>query len=297
MTTPDGLNDAFESLRTITPPAAAYTAIRAVQGDIRPVRASAWRRRPATRTLAVATAVLAIGGTATAAVTGSGPFSSLETSATTDAPAARNLGVLLRALDTLPEQGDLRRTPNADGTYPEATRSPVTALDPGHGPIRGTTVTRDGVSVDIALNDTRICLGTAGPRTQSPTPDAATARADTERALPPLVNVPRATDPAALACFPRSAANDALPSISGRDAHRIWLTTVVPDGIRDLTLTANDGQTATPTVTDNIAIATIPGAERLETLTWTKADGSKATQDLSVTPRSSAPTVRRLAPR
>lgn len=290
MTTPDPLDDAFESLRTTTPPADAYTAIRAAQDRPRPTRASSWRRHPAARTFVIATALLGVAGTATAAVTGSGPFSSLESSATTDAPAARNLGVLIQALDNLPQ------TP-ADGGPASGTDTPADRALADNGPVRGTTVTRDGISVDIALNDTQICLSTAGPRTTTPTPNASADKVDSERALPPMSSVPRASDPPALACFPRSAANDTLPSISGRDANRVWLTTVVPDGIRDLTLTANGGRTATPTVSDNVAIATVTGADRLETLTWTRPDGTTATQDLGGTAVSATPTVRRLAPR
>ncbi|MEV4419132.1 hypothetical protein AB0L40_04045 [Patulibacter sp. NPDC049589] len=279
--TDDLLAASFEHLRDATPPPAAYDAVRRAQHHAPAERAtSSRRRRPAARTLALLVAGLAVAGTATAAVTSSGPFSGLDGSATSDAPAARTLGVLLHALDDLASQSGA----------PAGATAPERALA-GSGTVRGTTVTRDGISVDIALDDTRICLGTAGPRTPSA---RGGARADTERSLPPLTEVPRATDPPAVACFSRSASDVSLPSISGRDAGRVWLTAVVPDDVRDLSVTADGGRTATPSVQDNVAIASIPGADRLETLSWTAPTGRRVSQDLSVTPGSATPTVRRL---
>lgn len=273
------VDDALSSLRAAAPPPAAYAALRAARASLAPFKARPSRRHRSVRTLAIAAGLLAIAGTATAAVTTSGPFSALETSATTGTPAARNLAVLLGALDSLPSTGTAGPGP---GSGPGAD-----ALA-DNGPVRGTTVTRDGISVDVALNDTRICLGTAGTRAERP------GRRSGQRALPPLEKVPRATDPLALACFLRSSAAAQLPSISGRDAGRLWLTTVVPDGVTDLALRADGGRTVTPTVADNVAIATVPGARRLRTLSWTAPDGTRKVQDLSVTPGSATPTIRRL---
>lgn len=291
MTTPDPLDEAFSSLRATTPPPAAYAAVQKAHDAPDAARSRTWRRHPATRTLAVGSVLLAAAGTATAAVTASGPFSALESSATTDAPATRNLGVLFAALDNLPE------APDARIDRPGGTRGPVRLLEPGSSPVRGTTVMHDGISIDVALNDTQVCLAAAGPRIPVEASDAGAERSDTERALPPLTDVPRGTDPPAIACFPRSAAKDTLPSISGRHAGSVWIATVVPDGTEGLTVTADGGRTARPTVEDNVAVAAIPGAGRLDTLSWTAPDGTTVTQDLSVTPRSAAPTTRRLAPR
>lgn len=279
-TAPDPVVAALSCLRDATPPPTAYAALRASEASLGPRRAREARRRRSVRAVAVAAGLVAVAGTATAAVTGGGPFHALETSATTGTPAARNLGALLSALDSLPAEPGAAESARSG-------RAGASALA-GGGAVRGTTVTRHGISVDIVLNDTHICLGTAG--SPASRPGGSTGR----RALPPLTSVPRATDPAALACFRRTSSTGTLPSISGRDARRVWLITVVPDGVADLTVRADGGRTVAPTVQDNVAIATIPGAERLLTLSWTAPDGTHRIQDLSVTPDSAAPTVRRL---
>jgi hypothetical protein len=276
----DPLDDAFESLRTATPPVDSYAAVRSAQRDSAALRTTSRLARPAARPVALAIAVLAVAGTATAAVTESGPFSTLETSATTDGPAARNLGVLLKALDGLPQvpgpPRDSGAAPSGDPTVAEG------------GTVRGTTVTRDGVSVDVALDDTRICLAPAGPRT----PPRRRSTADAERALPPIDEAARTTD-RVYRCVPRADAHRTLPAISGTADGRPWVAVVVPDDVSGLTV-ASGGRTAAPTVIDNVAIAVLPGEDAAGMLSWLAPNGTRLSQSLSGASRSATPSVRPL---
>ena len=175
---------------------------------------------------------LVTAGTATAAIVAVSTTSDLDRRATTGAPAVAALDRVL---------GDLRSTAAAVG------RSPLTGR---HGTVRGLTVTRDGIHVDVSRDDHDLCL--AYRTTQEPTGESA--------------------------CAPRPVPPDRPPFLIGQDDTRTWITAIVPDGTTDLVATGTDGTTDTATIQHNVAIAILPTRTDVRDLTWTTADGRTITQ-------------------
>lgn len=94
-----------------------------------------------------------------------------------------------------------------------------------------------------------------------------------------------------MACFSLTVKNTDLPMISGHDARRAWLVTVVPDDISNVQVTANDGRTDSPPVSDDLAIAVVPVADRITRISWTASDGNRTVLDVGALPADAAPTA------
>ncbi|MGE4427682.1 MAG: hypothetical protein AB7G37_14625 [Solirubrobacteraceae bacterium] len=184
------------------------------------------------RPLLLVTIGLVTAGTATAAIVAVTSTSDLDRHATSTAPA---VAAIDRVLD------GLRSTAAAVG------RSPLTGR---HGTVRGLTVSRDGIHVDVSLDDRDLCL--AYRTTDQPTGESA--------------------------CAPRPVPADRPPFLVGQDRERTWVTAIVPDGTTDIIATGTDGTRDTATVQRNVAIAVLPSPTDVRDLTWTTADGSTVVQ-------------------
>lgn len=206
------------------------------------------RRFPlAGRPLVLAAVGLLAAGSATAAVVVTQSTRDLDAAATTDAPAAQTLRSLNDTLDALPDVAP-RAPEGSTGTTP----APTTA----NGAIRGTTVTRGPVHVDIAVTAKRICLD---PRT----------------ALAPR---------GAAGCATLPLSGDRLSLVRGNDPERGWLVAIAPDGVSDVRVETATGASEAAVIDRNIAIAIVPPGQRITRLSWTRADGTQATQQLGAEP-------------
>jgi len=188
------------------------------------------RRRLTARPLLLAVAALLVAGTATAAVVVTSTTSGLDRNARSDTPAASNIS------------GVMNRLQRAGGGVARAPLSSAT--------IKGLTVTRDGVHVDIATNGTDICF--AHRTGQAPT--------------------------GAASCAPLPIPTEAVPFGIGNDDTRTWVVAIVPDGTTNVTATGTDGQRDTAQITNNVAIAILPDGGGIQQLSWTTPDGKNVTQ-------------------
>jgi hypothetical protein len=119
------------------------------------------------------------------------------------------------------------------------------------GTIKGLTVTRDGIHADIATNGNDICF--ADRTGEAPT--------------------------GAAACAPLPIPADQVPFAIGHDDARTWFVAIVPDGTTNVTATGTDGQRDIAPITNNVAIAILPGASGdIQQLSWTTPDGKTVTQ-------------------
>lgn len=257
----DDLRDAFSVLRGAEPPPATYDTIRSAHRVLsaRPAVRTRRRRRGG-RPLALSLIGITVAGTAAAAITTSGPFDGLSGTATSDAPAARTLGPLLKTLDGLSAQihAPGHRPPNI----------PNHAIGSA-GAVRGATITRHGVTVDIAITADRICLA---------------APAGYPGRAAPILPKDSAAPHNQMGCFPIPVPATSLPSLTGHDSSQAWLVAIIPDDVSDVRAVAADGRTSTPAVTHNVAIAMAPDATRITTLAWTNPNGKRIRQDLTTLP-------------
>ena len=119
------------------------------------------------------------------------------------------------------------------------------------GTIKGLTVSRDGVHADIATNGSNVC--SASRTGETPTGSAA--------------------------CGPLPIPADAIPFTIGNDDTRTWVVAIVPDGTTNVTATGTDGQRDIAQITDNVAIAIVPGGDgTIQQLSWRTPDGKTVTQ-------------------
>jgi hypothetical protein len=183
-----------------------------------------WRRFGAPAGLAAG--VLAVAGAA--AATGVLSFGGLAGTASHDDASTRDLRALI---------GELERR----GGGGQSPRSGVVRLD--------------GLAVEVALDDRRLCFSAAGDKVSGKQhydrPDPAPIGE-----LPRSEDVPRVADPrqrVQVACVDVSRLDGDLPVISGSDSHGSWIVALAPDQIASVDATAG-GQTVELKRSQNLAV-------------------------------------------
>ncbi len=149
------------------------------------------------------------------AIRTTGPFSGLAVTATANAPAAHNLGALLNTLD------GIRQRSSAHG---DLAGIPAQLTTPG-GDVRGTTITRGRITVDIAMNTNVVCVAAPHGFAVRSTP-IRDANARTSQ----------------MGCFSTAVPVASLPSVRGHDKTGAWLVALVPDHVTNVRVTADDGR-------------------------------------------------------
>lgn len=187
--------------------------------------------------------VLATGSAAAGVLISTTSTSQLSAAARPDAPAAQNLTSLNHVLDALPRE--IR-----EGEVSPHSTSAGRSVPPAQ--VLGTTVSRGAVSVDVTLTTSRVCLAPGS---------TADHRDEIGCALLPL-------------------ATDRLAFVQGRESDQAWVAAAVPDGVRDVEVTADTGAVDTATIESNVAIAIVQGAHTIRTLSWQGSDGSRHSQSV-----------------
>ncbi|WP_138974059.1 hypothetical protein [Patulibacter medicamentivorans] len=179
-----------------------------------------WHRRRGLLALGVG---LVVAGTATAAaVVSQSGTSELDATARPDAPAVGTLNRLIHGMNDT--AGGLAR----EGGL----------LD---GPVRGTTIQRDGATVDVATDGKDVCwtfeIGSAA-----------------------CANLP--IDPKL-----------GLPTTIGSDEQHTWLVAFVPDGITEIAATSATGERRSAPAKTNVAVVKFDQPVEVQSLEWTLPDG------------------------
>lgn len=203
-----------------------------------------WLRHPG-RPLVVAVVGVAMAGTATAAVVTTSGTSDLDANATGDAGAAQRLAPVIAS------GTEARKALNGvqAGTIDRGDTSTAETPAPAAG-TKGITITRGPLTIDVATSADQVCYSVKD------TPE----------------------DASGTLCAAKPFQSDQLPIQTGNVDGQAWLMAVAPDGVTDIQATGDNGTSIPATTDDNIATVLIPGAKTVQTISWTKADGTKVTK-------------------